>query len=1167
MKGKLGQLLLVGLVLSVSLSLSFRLRAQVAGAIVTGAVTDAQGGAIAGAKVSARNVQTNVVTETTANADGAYSILNLIPSDYEVSASASGFSTSVAKVTLTVGAKQEMNLSLTVGQVTQEIQVTSAVPQVELASSTLSGNVESTEVRELPLNGRDWATLATLEPGVSKVQAHPTGTQASRGLGIQMTIDGGRPTQNSYRLDGALVNDYSNAGPGSVLGQNLGVDSVQEFSVLTSNYSAEYGFTSGGVINAVTRSGTNTFHGSAFDFLRNDKLDAANYFNNANNLPKQHLVQNQFGASGGWRILKDRVFLFGDYEGVRQSRGTALTQFTISDAVRAGNVTNLDTKAVNAVPIDTYIQKYLGFYPKPVGPANCTGCNPNVGPYDWEAVQHTTENFFTVRADQKLSNKDSLFETFVRDPSSYTLPQALNQVFVEFFAYREAAVLEETHVFSASLANTVRVGLDKTNGKTNNYNDFASQAINPLAADTSLNEIPSQGNAHGQPTVNLASTGINNPPGLLWGGTHQDLYNQIFQVYDDAFITRGKHGLKFGLEFLGQQNDTIAINGINGSATFTAGLATTEATTDCTNKSGSGIEVSCGAFVNFLTNQPRVAVTPADLTASNKHYVRDKVFGAYIQDDWRLRSNLTLNLGLRYEMQTDPIEKHGEVDYLAAPNGPSTNLRNSFYTHNPTLKNFEPRIGFSWDPFHNGKTAVRGGIGIFDSLPGPYINALYNATTAPFLGTYGTVGPPGGKSPLKGTFPYGIPAQLRAVLPTNVVWAYTDANIQRNYVEQWNFNIQRQVAANTTIVVAYAGSHGVHQPFLTEGGNSVQPVNVGNPIHGVGYYWPIPWSNSGPCPAKAGAPYCLPAGTTQQSLLYNPFIQVCRCIYWQGTSSYNSLQVKLDQRVFHGLQVQGSFTWSKSIDDTSGSAAADTFSNEWNATPPYDLRLIRGLSSFNVGRNVVVNALYNAPTPKSLGALGDHVLGGWQLGIIAQSSDGIPIMPSMGMETPDMLGEIIQTLNPPNVIAGCNVVDPRNVAHYLKSACFSMVPQTATNAPYCDTARAAFMGVPGFCPNIRGNLGRNSVIGPGLANVDFSVVKNNHIPRISESFNVQFRAELFDALNRANFSTPTLSPNTGGGAMEAILNSGQPNSQFGQLTSTLQQTPNRQIQLALKLIW
>lgn len=1154
MKEKLGQLLLFGCALSLSLSLSLPLRAQVSGAIVTGAVTDAQGGAIASAKVSARNVRTNVVTETTANTDGAYSILNLIPSDYEVSASSSGFSTSVAKVTLTVGAKQEMNFSLSVGQVTQEVQVTSAAPTVELASSTLSGNVESAEVRELPLNGRDWGSLASLEPGVAKVQAHPTGTQASRGLGIQMTINGQRPTQNSYRVDGTIVNDYSNAGPGSVLGQNLGVDAIQEFTVLTSNYSAEYGFTSGGVINAVTRSGTNTFHGSAFDFLRNDKFDATNYFNNALSLPKQPLRQNQFGASGGYRILKDKVFLFGDYEGVRQSKGTAQTQFTISDAVRAGNVAIVSPGgAVSSVPIDAYIQKYLGFFPEPIGPANCTGCNANVAPYDWVAVQHTTENFFTVRSDQRLSDKDSLFESFVRDPSHYTLPQALNQVFVEFFAYREVGVLEETHVFSSSLANTVRVGLDKSNGRTNNYYGFASQAINSLAADASLNEIPSHGNAYGVPAVNLSGAGLTSPV-QLWGGTHQDLYNQIFQLYDDAFVTRGNHGLKVGFEFLGQQNDTIAVNGINGSATFTPGLVTTVATTDCTKKTG-GIDSSCGTLVNFLTNQPRVAVTPADLfdpTTSNKHYVRDKVFGAYVQDDWRLRSNLTVNLGLRYEIQTNPIEKHGEVDYLVAPNGPSTNLRNSFYAQNPTLKNFEPRIGFAWDPFHNGKTAVRGGIGLFDELPGAYINALYNATTAPFLGTYGTVGPPGSASPTQGSFPYGIPAQLPAVKPTNVVWAYTDANIRRNYITQWNFSVQRQLAPRTTVTVAYAGAHGVHNPFLTEGGNSVQPVDVGNPIPGVGYAWPIVWSNS-------------LTSAQQQAALYNPYIQICRCIFWEGSSSYNSLQVKFDQRLSHGFQVGGSFTWSKSIDDSSGSAAADTFFNEWNALPTYDMRLVRGLSSYDIPRNLVINGLYNAPTPKSLGSVGDHVLGGWQVGIIATAQDGYPMMPSMGMDNPDMLGEIIQTLNPPNVVPGCTIVNPGNVAHYLNGACFSMVPQTATNTPYCDTARAAKMGFPGFCPNIRGNLARNAILGPGLADVDFSMVKNNYITRISESFNVQFRVELFNALNRANFAQPTLNANTGGGAMEAIKQSGEPNPQFGQITAT--QIPNRQIQLALKLIW
>ena len=243
------------------------LHAQVAGATLSGTITDGQGGVVPGVSVSVMNTATGVTTSTKTNDVGAYSVPNLNAGDYQVSASAPGFSTAVAKLTLTVGQQQVLNLALMVGSLSEAVEVTAAAPLVELASSTISGNVSATTLRELPLNGRDWASLATLQPGVAFVRTHPLGTQASRGLGIHMTISGGRPTQNSYRLDGAIVNDYSNAGPGSVLGQNLGVDAIQEFSVLTSNYSAEYGFTSGGVINAITRSGSNTFHGSVFDFL------------------------------------------------------------------------------------------------------------------------------------------------------------------------------------------------------------------------------------------------------------------------------------------------------------------------------------------------------------------------------------------------------------------------------------------------------------------------------------------------------------------------------------------------------------------------------------------------------------------------------------------------------------------------------------------------------------------------------------------------------------------------------------------------------------------------------------------------------------------------------------------------------------------------------------
>src|SRR4029077_15092789 len=293
------------------------------------------------AKVSARNTATGVSTDATTNAAGLFNIVNLVPGDYDVNVSAPGFSTVVTKLTLTVGATQALNPSLTVGQVTQEVQVTGVAPIVETTNATLSGEVVGQQIIELPLNGPDWAQLATLQPGVAQVRPHEAGGAPggeTRGLGMQMTVDGNRPQQNAYRLNGIIVNDYSNAGPGNVLGANMGVDAIQEFTVLTSNYSAEYGFTSGGVINAITKSGTNSFHGSAYEFARNSAFDAADFFENANGEKKGGFTRNQFGASAGWKVLKDKAFLFGDYEGLRQVKAIPQTAQTLSPNARLGIV-------------------------------------------------------------------------------------------------------------------------------------------------------------------------------------------------------------------------------------------------------------------------------------------------------------------------------------------------------------------------------------------------------------------------------------------------------------------------------------------------------------------------------------------------------------------------------------------------------------------------------------------------------------------------------------------------------------------------------------------------------------------------------------------------------------------------------------------------------------
>ncbi len=316
---KMGGPLTLVIVLAMSAFWAGQAYAQVSGAMLTGTVTDSSGAVIPNAQVSITHVATGVTRNVTTGGAGFYTAPNLLPGTYEIRVTAPGFSTQVQRgITLTVGAQQALDIKMQVGQVSQTVEVTTEAPTVELTSSTISAVVNAMTVRELPLNGRSWTDLATLQPGVSAIQTQPSfqvgGDRGNRGFGSQLTISGARPQENNYRLDGISLNDYGNGAPGSVLGGNLGVDAIQEFSVLTSNYSAQYGKTGGGVVNAVSRSGTNQFHGSVYEFLRNDALDAATFFENAGGIKKPPFRRNQFGASAGAPIRKDRTFIFGDFE-------------------------------------------------------------------------------------------------------------------------------------------------------------------------------------------------------------------------------------------------------------------------------------------------------------------------------------------------------------------------------------------------------------------------------------------------------------------------------------------------------------------------------------------------------------------------------------------------------------------------------------------------------------------------------------------------------------------------------------------------------------------------------------------------------------------------------------------------------------------------------------
>jgi len=1133
------------------------LRAQVAGASLSGTITDASGGAIAGAQVSVKNMATAVVTKTTTNDVGNYEISNLLPGDYHATVSATNFGSKATSITLTVGAKQAFNLALAVGTSTVVLEVSDVVPTVELTTSAISDVVEGNEVRELPLNGRDWASLATLQPGVVSVrtqeQVQQIGSHA-RGLGLQMSIDGARPTQNTYRLNGLIINDYSNAGPGSVLGQNLGVDAVAEFSVLTSNYSAEYGYTSGGVINAITRSGTNQFHGSAYEFIRNDVLDAANFFENYAGLRKAAFRRNQFGASAGGPIWKDKIFIFGDYEGLRQSKGIANIADVPSPAARQGILGDANTGTpLLPVTVDPLIAKYLTFYPAVnaglLSPSNNAACNQttvicNTGQYAFSGAQVVPENYFTTRSDVRLSEKDNLNGSYYYDHSTFTQPDSLNQVQDQFAVGRQGFSVEETRVISPRMSNTARFGYNRSFA----FGQLTVSAINPAAADSSYG----LGNGLFAPRTQVS--GLSVFGGGLKGQSVQDYLLQTYQIYDDATRNIGNHDLKFGFMFIRYHENLFAPFREDGVVVFST-------------------------LSDFLTNNPHKASAPPNVSAIRAHNLVTSIPAIYFQDDWKFRPGLTLNLGVRYEMETIPTETNGLVTNLPTPftdpggqNCP--NCQHVFFTKNPTKKNFEARVGFAWDPFRDGKTAIRAGFGIFDALPLPYELVINNAQTSPYnvTGSASACGTPPVQPCLpQGSFPNnGILPKLTSPPVANQTWNYLDPAPHRNYVLQYNFNLQRQVTNSVSVTLAYAGSRGFHNP------TQMDDINTTFPYH-VDGRWLFP--NPDCANPIQQAPTCFTSGGAginpghpiNAAISPNGAIQTT---LWQSVSYYNSLQAQVLKRLSHGLQLQGAFTWSKTMDTSSGSFAGDNFAGDVSPTVPWwDLKITRGLSDFNVGRNLVVNALYEIPAAASLhGPLG-WIAKGWQLGGILSLSDGVPVWPlSPPGQGADLLGQNnSEPIDIPDRVPGCSLTFPSSGRHgklqYVNPACFtnpvapsqaffSAAPPLGCDTTYIPTPAGAS---PLTCFNLLGNLGRNTVIGPGLFNLDYSMVKNTKIPRISETFNVQFRAEFFNVLNHANFAPPNvnnLSPFDG---------SGNPVPGFGQLTAT--QQPERQIQFALKFTW
>lgn len=1009
---------------------------------LAGKITDAEKRPISNARVFLENLASHQTVSYSTGVDGSFLLPKLTLGNYRLVVSADGFAD--VHQTVTFGSIQA--ISLTIRMVSR-----SARPESRLGRD----HSNSTNISDLPLNGRSASDVAALEPGVATARTQTSG-EAQRGFGTQMTISGSRPRQNDSRLDGISVNDYSNGPPGSALGVNLGVDAVEQFSVLSSNYPAQYGRSSGGIVSASTRSGANEFHGDVYEFLRNSVLDARNYFDNS----KPPFHRNQFGASIGGPIRKDRTFIFGDYEGLRQSLGLTQLDTVPSSAARNGDL------STGRVTVDPTALKFINaFYPLPNGPALGTG---DTAIYSFAGQQITPENYFTTKVDHNLSNSDVLSGTYMFDSSTVQEPDNLNDTRTGYEARRQMVALHETHTVGAGFVNSFRFGINRVVARTG----LTFPSGTAAAADPSFGTVP------GRNAAGVSVPGLTVFNGGLGARSTYDFHWTSIQAYDDLTLTRGNHSLKLGFGIERMRDNIVAISDPGGVFSF-------------------------NSLSDFLSNTPFFLSAPLPTSLSARG-LRDTIVGGYIQEDWRWRPNFTLNLGMRYEMSSVPTEAHGKLTVLRHLTDATPHLGDPLFD-NPTLRNFEPRAGFNWDPIGNGKTLVSSGFGIFDVLPLPYLIQTNELFSAPFSQQGNTTNLPPGSFPSQAfNFIVSSPSTFRQ--------AYFDPHPARNYVMQWNLTVQHEITKTLSALVGYVGSRGVRQPFRVEDADIVMPT-----LTPRGYAWPSP--------SGSGTRLNLNSGRITAG-------------FWNGDSYYHALQAKVKKTIGRSSHLDGSYTWGKSIDTGSGSMVGDEYSNSIGSPLWFNPRLNRGLSDFNVAHNLEVNYTWQVPTPSWDFRMFNWALNGWQLGGVFEASTGVPFTPIIGG---DALG--LKSTDPnidvPNLTGGpgCgSLVNSGDPAHYIKTQCFS-VPNPIT---------------------VRGNLGRNTLIGPGLVNLDFSLFKNNYIKRISDHFNAQFRAEFFNIVNHPNFAPPLDNKNLFDSTGQAIASAGL-------ITST--QTPSRQVQFAIKLIW
>ena len=1049
---------------------------QVGTGAIAGTVRDTTGGVMAGVTVSATNLDTGAIRDATTDTAGAYQILSVPAGEYDVAAAAPGFQTSIRnRMAVTVGGSLALSFELRLGDVQQEVTVSSQPPQLNLTDASLSGLVGEREVRELPLNGRDWLQLTTLEAGVKggigqQSAATFSNSRAARGNGLALSISGNRPTGNVFLVEGLVVNDFANASPGSGLNVNLGVEAVREFRVLTNEYTAEYGRSTGGVVTAIFKSGTNEFHGNAFEFVRNSALDARNYFD----VDKPAFQRYQFGGSAGGPIAKNRTFVFADYEELREHKGISHTSDTLSpDArngiacVRSGSDPCASKMVIGVAP---RVQPYLAFFP--VANGAITG---DTAKFNFAGQRNGLERYAVGKIDHIFSGRTSLWASYQIDDTDESQPDPYDQKRTGSPSRHQNGVLTLQHIFTPAFLNTTLVGVSHSH--VTDALDVA--AIDPIANDISLGFQP------GVPAGIITVAGLTGTQGGMGSSGSDILDYTSIQAGDDASWIRGRHTLKFGgrVERIRYHKNSLVGAPIGEYDFDTVPL-----------------------FFQGVPGQFRTDVPGTD----DIRDLRTAYAGAYVQDGIAIRSNLHVNVGLRYEYVSPITESSGKVAVLTDLANGTPKTGGAYF--NTTAANLAPRVSAVWDPRGDGKTPIRTGFGIYDVLPFPYL--MENRTNSfPFF-EEGTV-----NSPPAAAFPTG---GLSLITPSSLRASFVDQNPPRAYVMEWNLTIQRELAGNAALTAGYVGSNGRHLPRSIEDADQVPPSLVTRSADGLLLFPTNPAIRNGGPIARI-----------------NPNFSRIATTVWDDFSNYHALVVDLNRRFTRGLFLKAAYTWSKSLDGGSNTFSDNESTNTSGAAYASFPELQRGVSDFDIAHRLVVGYSWSIPTPGSLAGGAKALLAGWEFGGILTAQTGPPFTVTIQTDqarTGDSRVRSTSGGQRPNYNPGpgcsVNAINPDNPFDYVRTQCFSFPALGQL-----------------------GNLGRNTLRGPGLHEFDASLNKNWPLAR--DRTRLQFRIEAFNLFNTANLQAPKVKIFDGNGNII-------PNA--SQLTAPTQ-TSERQVQLALKLGW